>query len=354
MRKGQVHGVFEEEGSIIMIDHTNVESIKNKKILFFLPDFFEYKDLIVRQMREMGAEVDAYDARAVRSALSRALLKILPGIFYLKTNKYYKKIIKLNIDKDYDYILIVKCDMTPSKILREFKTVFPHAKLCLYLWDSINNTPGVVRKFKYFDTLHSFDKSDCKNYKELKFRPLFFCGQFRKDCKDLVDCKYDICFIGTVHSDRYAVINQVQKFAKERGLSCFWFLYLQSKFIFYFYKIVKKEFRFATKGMFSYRKMPSAEIAKIVNESRVILDIQHPNQTGLTMRTIEMIGMNKKVLTTNSDILEYDFYNANNISVIDRNKVDISEEFLKSKYFPLSKEIYENYSLESWVYDVLS
>lgn len=331
-----------------------VTEISGKKILFFSPAFFKYENLIADGMRGMGAEVDMYDVRSVTSAFERALLKISPKIFWKKSQQYYETIIKQNKGKNYSYILIVKCDMTPVNILKRLKKEYPNAKLCLYLWDSIENIPGIVNKFKYFDTVHSFDLDDCKQYPEIKFQPLFFADQFSKEPKKDEEYKYDISFLGTVHSDRYAVVKQVQKVAIKKNLKCFWFLYLQSKFIYQFYKAIKKEFIDTSEAMFSFNKMSADDIAKIVNESRIILDIQHPKQTGLTIRTIEMIGMNKKLITTNKNIKKYDFYNKNNIMVVERDNIQIPNNFFTTPYVPLPEEIYNKYSFKSWILEVLS
>ncbi|MBR2779896.1 MAG: capsular biosynthesis protein CpsH [Eubacteriaceae bacterium] len=331
-----------------------ITDINGKNILFFSPAFFNYETMIAEKMREMGATVDMYDVRSVTSARNRALLKVSPSIFKARSKKYYDDIIEKNKDKNYDYILIVKCDMTPISALEKFKKIFQNAKLCLYLWDSVKNISGVADKFKYFDTLHSFDPDDCEKYPMLKFRPLFFGDQFRKEQTVSSDYKYDISFLGTIHSDRYAVIKQVKQIAKERGLKCYWFMYLQSKFIYYFYKLTKKEFKEVNESTFSFEKMSAEDIAKVVDESRIILDIQHPKQTGLTMRTIEMIGMNKKLITTNESIRRYDCFNENNVAVIDRKKVTFSDEFFRSSYIPLPDEVYEKYSLRSWIIEVLN
>lgn len=330
-----------------------ISSIEGKKILFFAPAFFEYEDKIVKKMEEMGATVDMYNVRSVTSAKDRALLKISPRIFNSRNHKYYEKIIEENRGKDYDYILVIKCDMTPKSILVKFRKEFPNAKLCLYLWDSIDNIPGVLGKFKYFDTRHSFDMEDCKKHRELKFRPLFYADEFCKELNTYVQ-KYDVSFTGTIHSDRFAVIKQVRKIAVEKGLKSFWFCYLQSKFIYYFYKITKKEFANTQITDFNLEKIGSKAIAEIVDQSKIVLDIQHPKQTGLTMRTIEMIGMNKKLITTNTSIVNYDFYNPNNIRVVDRKNVIIDESFFNTQYEPLNKELYNKYSLRSWVLEVLS
>lgn len=331
-----------------------VLDISGKKILFFSPAFFNYECVIADKMREMGAIVDMYDSRCITSAVNRSLLKVFPNIFNNKSREYYDNILNKNKGKNYDYILIIKCDMTPISTLKQLRIEFPNAKLCLYLYDSIDNIPGIKDKFEFFDILHSFDLNDCKKYKFLNFRPLFFADQFRMSSKSRKKFKYDICFLGTIHSDRYAVIQQIQKIANVHSLRCYWFLYLQSKFIYWFYKVSKKEFRKAKMNDFSFDKKSLSEISEIESESRVILDIQHPKQTGLTMRTIEMVGMNKKLITTNESIKYYDFYDPNNIAIIDRNNISLDINFLKSPYKPLQKSVLEKYSLRTWILDILN
>ncbi|MDK2810939.1 MAG: O-antigen biosynthesis protein WbqP [Clostridium butyricum] len=328
-------------------------SIEGKKILFFAPAFFGYENKIKSKMIEMGAIVDMYDVRSVTSAKHKAILKLNPNIFNKKSVSYYEKIIEKNKSKNYDYILIIKCDMTPIVILNKLKKTFTNSKMCLYLWDSVENIPGITSKLQYFDSVYSFDLADCKQYSVLKFRPLFYSDEFQKN-KITEMYKYDLSFTGTIHSDRYKIIKQIRNIAEKNNLSCFWFCYLQSKFIYYFYKVTKREFRKTTLADFDFIKMSSEEIANIVNNSRVVLDFQHPNQTGLTMRTIEMIGMNKKLITTNSSIKEYDFYNPNNIKIIERNNVNFDLDFIYQQYEPIKKEVYDKYSLGSWILEVLS
>ncbi len=294
-----------------------------------------------------------YDERSVTSARDRALLKISPKFFGLKSQKYYEKIILENHGKDFDFIFVIKCDMIPEKILEQFRKEFPNAKLCLYLYDSVRNIPGIEAKFKYFDTVHSFDSVDCQKEPRMKLRPLFFGDVFRRK-EEPQEIKHDICFVGTIHSDRYAVIRRVREIAREKGLSSFWFCYLQSKFMYYFYKATKKEFAGTSPADFDFVKMSSQETAEAVNASRIVLDVQHPKQTGLTMRTIEMIGMEKKLITTNEEIRNYDFYNPNNICIVDRHDVQIDEKFLQTPYEPLEASLYEKYSLSSWILDVLN
>ena len=47
---------------------------------------------------------------------------------------------------------------------------------------------------------------------------------------------------------------------------------------------------------------------EIVTNSKCVLDSAQANQNGLTIRVIEMLGAKKKIITTNEDVVNYDFY----------------------------------------------
>lgn len=328
-------------------------SINGKRILFLAPAFFGYEYKIKNKMEEMGATVDFFNERSIVKAFERALLKVAPILFNKKTSRYFYKIFQECMDINYDYILIIKCDMITEYILEKMHLYYPKACFCLYLYDSVCNIKGIRDKFKYFDRIFSFDKSDTLKYNNIKFRPLFYIDDFKKNIKENSNYKYDVAFCGTIHSDRYAIIKKVVDICNSEKLSMCNYCYLQSRFIYYFYRVTKSEFKDARKDDFAFEKLSSKEISKIVDESRIILDIQHPKQTGLTMRTIEMLGMNKKLITTNKSIKEYNFYNPNNILIVDRKNIQISSEFISLKYEKINDNIYEKYSLENWVKEIL-
>ena len=324
--------------------------LKNKNILFFCPSFFGYELKIKDKMVEMGATVDFYDERSISKNYEKALLKINPDLFLKKSESYYLDILDKIKNNSYDVVLFVKAEMVPVSILKKLRKIFNTASFHLYFYDSIKNIKGVEKKLSYFDSIYSFDRNDCNIY-NFKFRPLFFLDEYRSNIEK--EYKYDLCFIGTIHSDRYKIIQEIEKICIANDLKLYLYPFLQSKFIYYFYKLTKKEFRNTSIADFRFDKISSQEISKVVAETKVILDIQHPNQTGLTMRTIEMIGMNKKMITTNQDIKNYDFYCEENISVIDRNNVNLNLEILRRSYKKLDDQIYNYYSIEQWILDVL-
>ncbi len=327
-------------------------SLAGRRILFFSPAFFGYEDRIRDKMVGMGAQTDAFDVRSVTGAMRRALLKFNPDIFKRKTELYYASVLSQVRHKKYDYILFIKCDMPTEHVLRVYRKVFRTARFCLHLWDSVNNIPNIKRKFQYFDFISSFDRHDCEIYPELHFRPLFCCDEYRIGRDVTKSYRYDLCFIGTIHSDRWRIIKELKKQSARNGLRMYCYMYLQSRFIYLFYKITRAEFRNTSVRQFRFEKLPASEVAKIISGSGAVVDIQHPAQAGLTIRTIEMLGMNKKLITTNEDIRQYDFYDAGNISVISRQNPELSTEFLKNNRSS-RKILPEKYSLEAWICGVL-
>lgn len=288
--------------------------------------------------------------RSITEPIDKALLKINPKIFKCKTKYYYNSIISKHSGEKFDYILIIKCDMPSIEDIKSLRSTFPNAKMCLHLWDSVKNNPHILEKINFFDRVTSFDRHDCETCHGFKFRPLFFADEFSMPVD--IQYKYDISFCGTIHSDRYKILKEIKRQSEVLQINYYGFHYLQSKFIYYFYRMTKSEFRGTSINDFVLEKKSIKEIAEIVNESRVVVDIQHPKQTGLTMRTIEMVGMHKKMITTNTDIMNYDFYNPNNIFVIDRNNPIVNKNFLTIPYKDIPDYVYQKYTLVSWIFDV--
>jgi hypothetical protein len=60
--------------------------------------------------------------------------------------------------------------------------------------------------------------------------------------------------------------------------------------------------------------------------------------------------MQRKIITTNSTIKTYDFYNPNNILVLDENsEININLDFINKPYEKLNEAIYYKYTIENWV-----
>lgn len=325
-----------------------------KRILFFAPKFFNYEVEIKAKMEELGAQVDFYDERMNPSNLDKVIIRLRKKILNKKIIKYYNNIIDKTQNIKYNYVFFLSPETITKDLLEKFRNDQKNAKFIVYMYDSIKNKKNVHEILDCFDSCFSFDKGDCKFDLRFKFRPLFYLDAYRNHSKQLNNTEYDISFIGTVHSDRYTVIKSIKEQAIFNKMKTNFFMYFPSKIIYLIKKNLDKNYKNTDIKDFSFKSMSKEKVLEIISNSKVILDIQHPNQIGLTMRTIEMIGMKKKIITTNKEIKSYDFYNSNNIKVIDRNNPILELDFIKNDYVEIDKDIYEKYCITSWLEEIFS
>ena len=184
------------------------------------------------------------------------------------------------------------------------------------------------------------------------FLPLFYYDDYQKVKEGKEDYKHDLLFVGTAHSNRYRIIKTLTKRFAEAGLKSYTYFYFQGKLMFYKYYLQHKEARDIKKSEVHYDPVSKKDLLDLYSKSRIIIDVSHPKQTGLTLRCLETLGAGRKLITTNRDIIHYDFYDPQNICVIDSEKIEVPDEFLKADYHPVTQEIYKKYSLSSWL-DVL-
>ena len=197
----------------------------------------------------------------------------------------------------------------------------------------------------YFDTIYSFDRVDSLNDNKLKFKPLFYRSEYKRD-ENNHSFLFDLFFIGWAHSDRATLLQKIASILEEQKLKVKFFIFV-GKMSYYISKSIR------TVGSITIRKPISPKaVVKYSTHSKAILDLAHPLQTGLTMRTIEVLfGINRKLITTNKDIANYSFYNENNILIINRENLEIPKSFFEKDFIPYPKEIIDSFFIENWVKD---
>lgn len=325
--------------------------LKGKSILFISPSFFGYEKSIKNRLRELGATVDYFDERPENSFWVKAFIRLNRKILFYSIKRYYYSIYQKISNKIYDYIFVINVEAMPYSFLRDLRKQNPSAKFILYMWDSIRNKKNSISYLPYFNSVLSFDENDCKEFNLIKFRPLFFLNDYKNIASDQ-QFEYVISFVGTAHSDRFLLIQNIKKYIKNKHLKTYWYLYLQSRKLFLWNKIHNPAYRKAHCRDFNYRSLQKKEMINVIRKSKIVLDIQHPRQTGLTMRTIEVLGAARKLITTNTSIQSYDFYKPENILIIDRNNPIIPEAFYNEKYQPIEEGIYYKYSIDGWIDEI--
>ena len=90
----------------------------------------------------------------------------------------------------------------------------------------------------------------------------------------------------------------------------------------------------------------------LLGVSKAILDINYTGQKSLSMRAFEAMVAQRKYITTNGEIKNYDFYDSNNILIIDIENPIIPKEFLDSPFKPIDNAVLQKYTVDGLVEDL--
>ena len=324
-------------------------NLNSKNVLLVAPNFFGYANEIKKELELRGAQVSFLEDRPLRRSWAIALGLVFPFLkrlaFLRLCNSFFS-----NDSLNFDIVLIINGESFSKKLFFDFKRRFAVAKFILYIWDNSRNKPDVFNFIKFYDVVYTFDKGDAEEY-GLRFQPLFFKPFFDNNIvakKSL----YDICFVGTVHSDRYFIISKLKEHFPP-NFKVFIHLYVQAPWVYWFRKLTNFPYMKSKSSDFIFQPLKKDALTELFLKSRIIIDIEHPKQEGLTFRTIEALGAHKKLITTNPSISSYDFYDASNIEIIDRTSPRVPNSFLYSEYNPVSKDIRDRYKLSSWLDKIL-
>lgn len=332
-----------------------IDKMENRRVVFFVPSFMGYEKSIDEALKQNFSDVKLFDQRSVQTGFGKALSKKFPRLLRKRNVGYYKsKVDSISfIPTD---VVVIQGDMIEHETVQYMRKLWPEVKIRLYMWDNLQNLKGVEKKISWFDSVSSFDPGDVETNDLIKFRPLFFSQDYANYAASNAranEVKYDASFIGTIHSDRNRVVFDIFQ-SLDHDATIFDYRYLQTRWIYFVYKMLKRDFKGSKFSDFKYQTLSAEAIADVVDQSNVVIDINHPKQRGLTIRTFELLAMNKKMITTNAEVKRYDFYNPANIHVIQRDKdIVVPKLFLQSEYVKIDEKIVNKYSITSWLFDIL-
>lgn len=324
-------------------------TLNGKRILFVAPRFFGYENDILEEIKARGAIVDWLADRPFDTPLMTAVTRFRKELLMPAIDRLYRQKLLAFGRSRYDIIFVVNGQTLSREVILQLRTDYPGAEFILYMWDSIENRSSITRNIDLFDYCSSFDPKAVKQF-GMTLRPLFFSKGFEKEPQP--DFHQHISFVGTAHTDRFQIVTAVDAQLPQK-ISKYWYLYLQAKWVYQSYRLTNKQFRSAPISAFHFNPLSRAAVLDIFHNSFAVLDIEHPRQTGLTMRTFETMGSSKKLVTTNPGVQDYEFYDPQNVHILDRAVPNIPASFFETPYTPVSSEIYRRHSLDGWLNDLL-
>lgn len=312
------------------------------KICLISFDFWNYDQHIVETLQKKGIEAHHINIGAYKHRNSRARVKNTLSKIFLKKNLKNINRQELILEKlknlgKQDKILVIN----PEAIEREYHLEIRKFtdEYIAYLYDSTVRNP-VSEVIDLFDSVFSFDKKDIEKYGFKETSNYNYLAQKNPEPQNI---KYDLFYLGS-YDERINLLYEISKKMDDFGL--------KSRFVIVGKKTWKKNLPFSDDNsnfVFTSKRIPHAEIPNYYETSKVILDLVREHQSGLSFRIFEAMALNRKIITANPYVKQYDFYNPNNILVLNEDLSNLDKAFFETDYEPIPEEIYKKYTLENWV-----
>lgn len=220
------------------------------------------------------------------------------------------------------------------KFIRKYNE---HCDIKIYLWTPINKKyKQQVELLKNMNVdIYSFDMEDCKRYKlYYNHQPVSYLNKIKNITTKI---EYDCYFCGT-DKNRIDEIIRIKNMLTKSNIT------FKIKVL-----IGKKNLNVDLKDIdLLHKEISYDEILNETKKSKCLLEILQEGQSGWTLRTMETLFLDKKLITNNKNIKNFDFYNPSNIFILDNNYEEI-KHFLNIPYMNVSEKIKQRYSFESWI-----
>lgn len=337
-------------------------NLKNKKILIIYQPWGwgKYENTLVypmiNELKSTGANVELLDISNPPFFTKNTLINKLKNLYSrnIKNNlffyqlaevnhysKFYLKKFKLLKVKKFDYILIIGPDIHSKKFLLYLKNY--SEKIIGYMWDGLSevqaNQLSLTRNL--FNNIFVFNKSDLKKYPNLKLEfDTNFYYHYQPNSKKNIQ---DLIYIGGIYNNRKDLISY--NFSKKITENFEIIIFVDEG------SLKKNEMINDQKIIYVNQHIPYLKTLEEVYKAKCLLDICRNDHKGLSFRFFEALFLEKKIITNNKDVKNYNFYNPNNIMVIEdfeNFNIDKVKIFLTKPYEKIDKNIVESYSFKNW------
>lgn len=252
-------------------------------------------------------------------------LKILPQkCFYAK---WYKNC------NSYSKVVIFDAVLESKEIISDIVNCFDNInEKYIYFWNYIPNNKlyNIIKEYLDRFEVFDYDDSDCKNY-NMRFNTIMYDKTYKFEP---VDCEKDLFFLGFT-KDKSARLAQIYDMAVEQGL-------IPDICVVGNADIDNPPFE-VSHSYVSYK-----DYIKRLAKSRAILDLTQNGQTGFSMRVMESIFHDKKLVSDNEHLLTADFYDESRIYVLGHDKRTL-KQFIETQMKPYSAQTKDYYSFEKWL-----
>lgn len=240
---------------------------------------------------------------------------------------------KADVQK-YKNILVFETDKV-SSIIKDIRRWNKDADIRLMMWNIVR--PYFIEEIKKVKEenvkIYTFDKDDCDKYKLNYSDTIYPYDDEYFEVSNNIE--YD-CYCCMANKGRIGHLLSIKDTLDKHGL----------KYLFQVVVNKSDEYKEYENICILKKQISYKSYLENLYKSKCVIEILQEGQSGITWRTYESLFYDKKLITNNQRIIEYDFYNPNNIFVINNN-LDEIKDFLDRPYMPIAESIKTKYMCDN-------
>lgn len=219
------------------------------------------------------------------------------------------------------------------------KKVNPGCRVYLFMWNKIDRVHHNHLLYSDKNGIYSTDPGDCREY-GLHYNHIFYLPQLHRPY--LPSDRDSLFFLGA-DKGRGEFLLKWKKLFEKCGLPCDIRILGEAS----------KQASASLRSLYTPKPLDYRQYLQRCEECTVLLDIPQAGQRALTLRVLEAVFLSKKLITSNAELRNYEFYNENNILILPQNPEELSPEtvkdFLKREFLPYPAEVLERYGISDWL-----
>lgn len=241
----------------------------------------------------------------------------------------------------HDTILLF--DIQNLKEILLYRHIFPNHKINVFVWNTARTfCRNVLSKRKYIRStkkyhihVSTFDDKDAAEYGFTLTRQPY---RFPKHHLYKVKAEKDLFFVG-LEKGRAEAILRFKRMTDSRLTSTF-----------YIHKDKHASNRADMKELYHDKALSYPDTLLLIRKHKAYLEILQKIQHGTTLRPMEAMFLNRKIISTNCRLSESELYHPSRILILnDATTLQEVIQFLESDYIPLEIEIKNKYDINTWI-----
>lgn len=203
------------------------------------------------------------------------------------------------------------------------------ASIAVWYWNIVKNTIDPRTIMDLSCTFWSFSRMDCKKY-GLRFNPPPYFHEMEYQSTE--EC-VDICFVGKDKGRLEQILKWKQVF-EAQGLSTEFYITPDHPY---------------NKNPNYSKPISYKQSVEISARAKAIFDYIEIDNSGQSMRIMEALFTNKKIITNNKLIVDYDFYCPENFFILHVDPIEKLKDFMVTPYKKSIRDVKMRYDFDSFI-----